>query len=303
MTKGYSAILTTYNAEFTVKSALESIFNQANSPSEVVIVDDCSTDNTWKILEIEASINSKIKLFRTTSNSGPAGSRNLAIENCSQDIVIFFDDDDISAPQRSSIQLKALEKSNLCYVSSQKVYNDIYQTIHANIEFSGQIDASSFIKYLLMGSKFSNFSFFVPASTLAARRGDLEKIGKFDAKLRRLEDVDLAIQASINKLLFFFSNEILVTRYYTKAHDKNVVIESESQKKVLIKYQQHVTPSFLLEAEIWYKLRRLYFEKKYLYLICNLTMYIFKFGSNKRTLKIGINRIRHDARINKTKND
>ena len=303
MTSNYSAILTTYNSEFTVKRALDSILNQTDSPVEVIIVDDCSTDNTWKILEGQANIYHKIKLFSTKSNSGPAGSRNMAIENCSHDVVIFFDDDDVSAPQRSSIQLRNLEKSNLCYVSSEKIYNNSYKTNHSNIEFYGQIDACNLIKYLLMGTKSSNFSFFVPASTLAARRSDLEKIGKFDTNLRRLEDVDLAIQASINKLLFFFSNEILVSRYYTTAPDKNAIIESDSQIKVLNKYKQYVTLKFLLETESWYKLRRLYFGRKYLYLIFNLIIHICKFGLNKRTIEIGINRIRHDAYINQTKND
>ena len=65
MTSNYSAILTTYNSEFTVKRALDSILNQTDSPVEVIIVDDCSTDNTWKILEEQAKINDKIKLFAT----------------------------------------------------------------------------------------------------------------------------------------------------------------------------------------------------------------------------------------------
>jgi len=303
MINHYSAILTTYNSEFTVRRALDSVLNQAKSPDEVIIVDDCSTDSTWKILEDQANVNHKIKLLSTKFNSGPAGSRNLAIENCSHDIVIFFDDDDVSDPQRSSIQLKNLEKSNLSYVSSQKIYNDGYKTNHLNIKYSGQIEACDLIKYLLMGTKSSNFFFFVPASTLAARRSDLEKIGMFDTNLRRLEDVDLAIQASINKLFFTFSNEILVKRYHTTAPDKNVTIESENQIKVLDKYKQYITPKFLSETESWYKLRRLYFEKNYLYLIVNITKYICKFGLNKRTIDIGINRIRHDAKVNQTKND
>ena len=113
----YSAILTTYNAEDTFQRAFKSIINQSKKPDEIIIVDDASTDKTFAIINRIAGDNERIKIIKSTTNLGPANSRNLGVSVSKNDFLVFFDDDDESQEIRAEIQIKNLNQSDLNYVS------------------------------------------------------------------------------------------------------------------------------------------------------------------------------------------
>ncbi len=89
----FSIIVSAYNIEEYVKRALESILNQEFKNYEILVVDDCSTDNTLKIVKEYES--EKVKIYQTKKNSGTAGAtRNVGIENASGEFLLFLDGDD-----------------------------------------------------------------------------------------------------------------------------------------------------------------------------------------------------------------
>lgn len=104
-----SVIMPTYNVEQFVAEAIESILNQSYSNIEFVIVDDCSTDNTYKICEEYAQKDSRIKLLRNEKNSKIEFSLNRALENCTGKYVIRMDGDDISDKFRIEIMKNYLD--------------------------------------------------------------------------------------------------------------------------------------------------------------------------------------------------
>ena len=63
--KKVSVIMSTYNSELEVSEAIESILTQSYKNIEFLIIDDCSTDNTFKILQEYSINNEKIKIFET----------------------------------------------------------------------------------------------------------------------------------------------------------------------------------------------------------------------------------------------
>ncbi len=90
-----SIILTTYNSESQIQEVIHSIRNQHGSGDlftmELIVVDDCSTDNTIKILQSE-----KIPFLSTKINSGgPNKGRNIALKKCTGDYICIADHDDI----------------------------------------------------------------------------------------------------------------------------------------------------------------------------------------------------------------
>lgn len=104
-----SVIMPTYNVEQFVAEAIESILNQSYSNIEFVIVDDCSTDNTYKICEEYAQKDSRIKLLRNEKNSKIEFSLNRALKNCTGKYVIRMDGDDISDKFRIEIMKNYLD--------------------------------------------------------------------------------------------------------------------------------------------------------------------------------------------------
>src|SRR5699024_9365480 len=74
-----TVILPAYNFESGIKIAIESILTQTWQNIELLVVDDCSTDNTAKVIKDYQENDHRIKLFSTEKNSGPYVARNIAL--------------------------------------------------------------------------------------------------------------------------------------------------------------------------------------------------------------------------------
>lgn len=86
----FSIIIPAYNSEKFIEECLESIFSQTYKNVEVIVVNDCSTDNTLKVLEGYE----QIKVYSTPVNSRQGAARNIGLENCTGDYILFVDSDD-----------------------------------------------------------------------------------------------------------------------------------------------------------------------------------------------------------------
>ena len=86
-----SIIITAYNAEKTIEKCLNSILDTQYNDYEIILVNDGSTDNTEKIIELFAS--DKIKYYKK-ANTGVADSRNFGIDKAKGDYITFVDSDD-----------------------------------------------------------------------------------------------------------------------------------------------------------------------------------------------------------------
>ena len=101
--------LTCYNAELTIIGAINSCFNQVWPNTEVIVVDDFSTDSS--VTKIRDHINEKnVKFIKHKENKGYAGSVNSIINNASGDFITIFDNDDFSIKNRINLQYERLIK-------------------------------------------------------------------------------------------------------------------------------------------------------------------------------------------------
>ncbi|BFL46215.1 glycosyltransferase family 2 protein [Lactonifactor longoviformis] len=89
-----SIIVPAYNAEKTVKKAVESAIHQTYKELEIIIVDDGSKDNTRKILEQMAGSDTRIKLIKKDQNEGLSAARNSGMSCASGEYLTFLDADD-----------------------------------------------------------------------------------------------------------------------------------------------------------------------------------------------------------------
>lgn len=89
----FSIIIPAYNAEKDIERALNSVFKQTFNDYEIIVIDDCSTDNTSEVLKNKDNI----KLIHNQKNLKAGGSRNKGLDNAKGEFIIFLDADDYLA--------------------------------------------------------------------------------------------------------------------------------------------------------------------------------------------------------------
>lgn len=115
-----SIILPAYNAEVGIKTAIDSLLAQTWQNFELLVVDDCSTDDTVKTVQQYVEKDARIKLFQTPTNSGPYVARNIGLKEATGEFVTINDSDDWSHPQKIEIQVKhLLENSHIIANTSE----------------------------------------------------------------------------------------------------------------------------------------------------------------------------------------
>jgi glycosyltransferase involved in cell wall biosynthesis len=101
-----SVCIATYNGANFIEKQLVSIFNQTLKPYEIIICDDCSTDNTIKIIEKYSDKN--IKLYKNNSQLGVIKNFEKAISICKGDYIALSDQDDIWNKNKLQIQMSEI---------------------------------------------------------------------------------------------------------------------------------------------------------------------------------------------------
>lgn len=108
-----SIIIPLYNAEKYIGQTLNSILSQSYQNIELIIVDDCSTDQSKSV--VDSFLSKHVKYFCETKNcGGPAGPRNTGIKQSSGDLIMMFDSDDIMLPGK-------IERSVNCFINNPDI--------------------------------------------------------------------------------------------------------------------------------------------------------------------------------------
>ena len=109
-----SVVMPVYNAEKTLETAIESVINQTFGFEniEFVIVDDCSQDNSKKIIEQYSNQYENIKCIYLPKNSGCSISRNFAIDIITGDYLMFLDSDDEFMPDYCETAYSAITEGD-----------------------------------------------------------------------------------------------------------------------------------------------------------------------------------------------
>ena len=104
-------ILPNYNKEFFLEETINSVLNQSYNNWKLLIIDDCSIDNSKKIIQKFAK-NEKIKVIYLKKNKGVSFTRNLGIRLSNSKYISFLDSDDLWTPNKLKDQISFMEKNN-----------------------------------------------------------------------------------------------------------------------------------------------------------------------------------------------
>ena len=116
--------MSAFNAEKTIENSVQSILDQTFEEFEFLIVDDCSKDSTFNILNKFSD--ERIKLFKNDKNLGLTKSLNFLINKSSTEVIARQDADDYSHKNRIEIQFNKLnnESIDFCITRAQNIQND-----------------------------------------------------------------------------------------------------------------------------------------------------------------------------------
>lgn len=114
-----SIIVTNYNYSKYIQRCLRSCINQKYVNHDVIVVDDCSTDNSMEKL---SPFLDDIKFYQTKKNSGVAAAANLGVEKSKAQFFIRVDADDFVTSQMCYIMKEYLESNNDCFCVSCDYY-------------------------------------------------------------------------------------------------------------------------------------------------------------------------------------
>ena len=110
-----SIIIPVYNVEKYISQCLDSAINQSLKDIEIIIVDDCGSDNSMDIAKEYAKNDNRIKIIKNSQNQGPFTSRNNAVLAANGEYLVFLDSDDF-------LDLRACE---IAYNATKDGYYDI----------------------------------------------------------------------------------------------------------------------------------------------------------------------------------
>lgn len=119
-----SVVVPAYNCSGTIKSSVDSVLAQS-IPTKVIVVDDCSSDNTLEVLSCYTG-DPRVNIVRNESNLGVAASRNKGVVMAEGKYVAFIDSDDMWLPDKLEKQLELVKKTGavLCSTARELISED-----------------------------------------------------------------------------------------------------------------------------------------------------------------------------------
>jgi glycosyltransferase involved in cell wall biosynthesis len=183
-----SIIIPVYNGEKYLRECIDSALTQSYQPAEVIVVDDCSTDETWQIIE---SYGDKIAKYRHAGNAnkGTAAALNTGIRASKGEFIRWLSADDVMLPNGLSKVFTWLNERN------ESVEDSIFYTSYDIIAQDG-----SLIKKKLASQKPASklwTGYFGNGSTTLIHKKVFEKVGLFDETLPHTEDLEFWLRATM----------------------------------------------------------------------------------------------------------
>ena len=259
--------ITCYNAEDTVERAVQSARAQTWGNIEIIVVDDCSSDGSWPVLERLAKDDARVRIVRHGENHGVGRARNTVLDHARGAFIAFFDDDDESSPERLAAQQRrivAYERATgaglvACHAATLHRYPD-GSTVYSPALGMGKTPAPAGLdvaRLILLGKPPRAGAGLAPTCSLMARREVYDAVDGFDPALRRHEDTDFNLRLSLRGAHFAGLAAPLVTQTMTFTADKKIEAERQSALDLIEKHRE------ILERWHWYEFARMWCEMKF----------------------------------------
>lgn len=220
-----SIVIPTYNRGYLITQAINSIKSQSFVNWELIIVDDCSTDNTAEIINSLSQQDPRIRYHKLEKNSGANAARNVGVKLACSNLISFLDSDDEYHHLNLENQYKMFSSSKvlaLCYVGVD-YYNGNTLTFTVHPKVRGNLEKFLFLNLKGLGA--SN-------SGLTVRKDVINEVGGFDEAMSSQQDLDLFVRIARNHYIDYIDD--CNTKVYENSNDRisdnlNSVLKGEIQ--------------------------------------------------------------------------
>ena len=196
-----SVVITTYNRARLLPHAIESA-KHAGTDLEVIVVDDCSTDDTAEVCKKIPGI----RYLRLNQNGGLGNARNVGIAESTSEFIAFLDDDDLRLPASLDKQLLAISADDriaMCY--GQALIGDARRQLPTGEIYPIKCPVGDIFWELLEDN-------FIPMPTVLTRKSSLIAAGCFNTNLKLVEDWDMWLRLSEHFLIAAVAEPVAIHR-------------------------------------------------------------------------------------------
>lgn len=241
-----SFIIANYNGSRFLKSAVTSALAQRNVDVEVIIVDDCSTDDSPRIAAEMAKADPRIGFMALETNGGPAAARNAALGIAGGEWIAILDNDDLIHPDRAARLIAEAESSGADMIADNLILFDDKAVLPPLAFLEGRrldgaqwIGLVDYLEQTRMHGRAPNLGFLKPLF----RREWLNRNGlRYDCDLRIAEDDDLVVRALLAGARYRLVPEPL---YFYRKHGASISHRlSPANADRMVKAIARVEPAF-----------------------------------------------------------
>ncbi len=180
-----SIITPSYNSSNYIESCVQSVIDQTYTNWEMLIVDDCSSDDSFYKIQLIASKDTRIKIFQNSQNIGAANTRNIALKKARGKFIAFLDSDDMWNKDKLDKQINFMLLNNIAFsYTAYEMITDTSLNVFKVIKAPKKMHYHSYLKNTIIG-----------CLTVVL---DREKIGDFEMPNIRSSH-DMALWLSIMK--------------------------------------------------------------------------------------------------------
>lgn len=286
MEKKISIGVAVYNGQATLGRAIESLINQTYANLEIIIIDDCSSDNSKEIIKRYAAKDSRIKFKINETNKGLIYNFNELFKISTGEYFLWADQDDFREYTFIEKAQKILEnnpQSILCHSETRVFFESIKNILHINYmsKISQSYDVVSRYKRMLWYYNDTNIYGLIRSSSL--RKTSLWNTMNGSSNNLLFQLILLGKFEYIDEPLFFYSGKEITERpsireeYEILTKNKTPIIYSAGL--ILLKNQFIV----ILNSKINFfnKLKIIYFLFEY-FLFTNLSKFLFRIFYKKK---------------------
>lgn len=226
----FSVIIPLYNKESFILEAVASVLAQSFDDFDIIIVDDCSTDNSLQV--VQNIVSDKIKIINHQKNSGLSASRNTGIKASESLYMTFLDADDLWKPNFLETIKNLIDKypeSKIYATNYIELYpNNVYILPKNNIPVTEDCILEDFFLYNL------GQPLYHPCSVCISRM-IFNNIGFYDETITYGEDVDFNIRMNLKYKIAYSPTPLMVYRMFSE----NQITNTALKNKVITDFQKY----------------------------------------------------------------
>lgn len=167
-----SVIIPVYNVERFIEKTIMSVIEQTYQNIELILVDDCSPDQSAEIIQRLSAKYPVIRYYRLEQNSGAAVARNKGIELADGQYLAFLDSDDLWKPQKLEMELNVMQQNHAEFVFTAIEMIDEEGSV---VKKKRKVRSRIGYRFLLTNTMIATSSVLL----------DISRIGKFEMPLLR----------------------------------------------------------------------------------------------------------------------